>query len=102
MSASKSDKIGEMLNLRKKGEDESRSDRIGKTLGLIPEDAEEGGASPVKVLVLGVTVLSALAAIWFLYSENTNSTMGGIPDLYVAGLISITGALLLMFLGRNE
>jgi len=102
MSDAKSDKIGEMLNLRKKSEGESRSDRIGKILGLIPEDAEEGGASPVKVLILGVTVISALAAIWLFYTSTDSSIINDVPNVYVAGLISITGALLLMFLGRNE
>ena len=102
MSASKSDKIGEMLDLRKGAADESRSDRIGKILGLIPEDAEEGGASPVKVLILGVTVISALAAIWLFYTSTDSSIINDVPNVYVAGLISITGALLLMFLGRNE
>ncbi|MDP7136731.1 MAG: hypothetical protein QF678_05745, partial [Candidatus Poseidoniia archaeon] len=98
MSASKSDKIGEMLDLRKGAADESRSDRIGKILGLIPEDAEEGGASPVKVLILGVTVISALAAIWLFYTSTDSSIINDVPNVYVAGLISITGALLLMFL----
>ena len=96
MSDAKSDKIGEMLNLRKKGEDESRSDRIGKTLGLIPEDAEEGGASPVKVLVLGVTVLSALVAFWLFYTSTDSSLVDNVPNMYVAALISLAGVILLL------
>ena len=96
MSAAKSDKIGEMLNLRKKSEGESRSDRIGKTLGLIPEDAEEGGVSPVKVLVLGVTVLSAVAAIWLFYTSTDSSLVDNVPNMYVAALISLAGVILLL------
>ncbi|MDP6725467.1 MAG: hypothetical protein QF536_09790 [Arenicellales bacterium] len=86
-----------MLNLRKKGEDESRSDRIGKTLGLIPDDAEEGGASPVKVIVLGVTVISALAALWLFYTSTDSSIIiNDVPNAYVAALISLAGVILLL------
>ena len=96
MSASRSDKIGEMLDLRKGAADESRSDRIGKILGLIPEDAEEGGASPVKVLILGVTVISALAAIWLFYTSTDSSIINDVPNVYVAALISLAGVILLL------
>ena len=96
MGASKSDKIGGMLNLRRKGENESRSDRIGKTLGLIPEDAEEGGASPVKVLVLGIAVLSALAALWLFYTSTDSSIINDVPNAYAVALISLAGVILLL------
>ena len=98
MSASKSDKIGEMLNLRKKGEDESRSDRIGKTLGLIPDDAEDMGGSATRVLILGVTVISALAAIWLFYTTTDSIIIEDVPNEYIAALVSLAGIILLMLL----
>ena len=98
MSASRSDKIGEMLDLRKGAADESRSDRIGKILGLIPEDAEDTGGSATRVLILGVTVISALAAIWLFYTTTDSIIIKDIPNEYIAVFVSLAGIILLMLL----
>ena len=96
MSSPRSDKIGEMLDLRKGAADESRSDRIGKILGLIPEDAEDTGGSATRVLILGVTVISALAAIWLFYTTTDSSVIKDVPNEYIAALISLAGVILLL------
>jgi hypothetical protein len=98
MSAPRSDKIGEMLNLRKGAADEPRSDRIGKILGLIPEDAEDTGGSATRVLILGVTVISALAAIWLFYTTTDSIIIKDIPNEYIAAFVSLAGIILLMLL----
>jgi hypothetical protein len=98
MSSPRSDKIGEMLDLRKGVADESRSDRIGKILGLIPEDAEDTGGSATRVLILGVTVISALAAIWLFYTTTDSSVIKDVPNEYIAALVSVAGIILLMLL----
>ena len=98
MSSPRSDKIGEMLDLRKEEADESRSDRIGKILGLIPEDAEDKGGSATRVLILGVTVISALAAIWLGYVTTDSSVIKDVPNEYIAALVSVAGIILLVLL----
>ena len=98
MSSPRSDKIGEMLDLRKGAADEPRSDRIGKILGLIPEDAEDTGGSATRVLILGVTVISALAAIWLFYTTTDSIIIKDIPNEYIAAFVSLAGIILLMLL----
>jgi len=98
MSSPRSDKIGEMLDLRKEEADEPRSDRIGKILGLIPEDAEDKGGSATRVLILGVTVISALAAIWLFYTTTDSIIIKDVPNEYIAAFVSLAGIILLMLL----